>query len=44
VPRDTYKTLLEDAARVSATWVADSETDSIMAEIESLRPRGGSGE
>jgi leucyl/phenylalanyl-tRNA--protein transferase len=44
VPRDTYKTLLEDAARVSATWVADSETDSIMAEIESLRPRGGTGE
>jgi leucyl/phenylalanyl-tRNA--protein transferase len=42
VPRDTYKTLLEEAARIPATWVADTETDRILAEIENLRPRGSS--
>jgi leucyl/phenylalanyl-tRNA--protein transferase len=39
VPRDTYKTLLEEAARQPATWIADTETGRISAEIEALRPR-----
>jgi leucyl/phenylalanyl-tRNA--protein transferase len=42
VPRDTYKTLLEEAARVSAVWVPDTGGDRVMAEIEGLRPRGNS--
>jgi len=40
VPRDTYKAMLEEAARVSAVWVPDTDGDRIMAEIEGLRPRG----
>jgi leucyl/phenylalanyl-tRNA--protein transferase len=40
VPRDTYKAMLEEAARVSAVWVPDTDGDRVMAEIEGLRPRG----
>jgi len=41
IPRDTYKTLLEQAARIPAVWVAETDEPRILAEIESLRPRGG---
>jgi leucyl/phenylalanyl-tRNA--protein transferase len=41
IPRDTYKTLLEKAARIPAVWLAETDEPRILAEIESLRPRGG---
>jgi leucyl/phenylalanyl-tRNA--protein transferase len=40
VPRDAYKQLLEQAARLAARWVPDEEGEAIMAEIEGLRGRG----
>jgi leucyl/phenylalanyl-tRNA--protein transferase len=40
VPRDMYKQMLEQAARVAARWVPDEEAEIIAAEIEGLRPRG----
>lgn len=38
VPRDAYKVMLEQAARIQATWLPDTETPRIEAEIANLRP------
>ena len=37
VPREAYKVMLEEAARVNATWLTDVEPSSVAAEIEALR-------
>jgi leucyl/phenylalanyl-tRNA--protein transferase len=37
VPRENYKILLEQAARVPARWIGDAEAGGVQAEIEKLR-------
>jgi len=37
VPREAYKVMLEQAARVDATWLTDAEPSLVAAEIEALR-------
>jgi leucyl/phenylalanyl-tRNA--protein transferase len=41
IPRETYKIMLERAARIPATWIPDADNARIANEINALRQREG---